>query len=232
MVAPLDLHGRQFGRWDVVSRAASAASGGTRWNCICQCGKRAAVFTSSLTRGLSTQCHSCANTRVWMNRKVARKPSERVAKWERSKEVKRLRWRRYRMYKAARAEFLLAGVDHDAAVVMARNKVKEAIGYSGEEPEMLRLGKLYSAPPRAELFDLSGQTFGKWSVLERRKATSQSSMWLCQCSCGRTRRAIESNALRAGRTRQCLLCQGDAVKKRWAGWRLSQESTSPKLEAT
>jgi hypothetical protein len=206
VVAPLDLHGKRFGRWDVLDRATNSKCGQTRWNCVCQCGKRAAIATASLTRGTSTQCHTCANLRVWKNRKTARTPSERIAKWERRKEVQRLRWRRYRMYKNARAELLLAGTPYEQACDLARERVRAAIAFEGDEPEMLKSRKRYAAPPRADLFDISGRTFGSWTVISKGASTTRSAQWVVRCVCG-TERVTDSYSLRSGRTTQCVKCQ-------------------------
>jgi hypothetical protein len=51
-----DLTGQQFGRWTVISRAASDHHNRYFWNCRCVCGGTAAVSSNSLRRGHSQSC--------------------------------------------------------------------------------------------------------------------------------------------------------------------------------
>jgi len=51
--------------------------------------------------------------------------------------------------------------------------------------------------------DLTGQTFGKLTVVERTENDSSNrTQWLCQCECG-NKKIIKSNNLRKGRTKSC-----------------------------
>lgn len=53
----IELAGRQFGEWAVIKKLARRdAYGQVRWVCICSCGTRKEVLTSSLTRGASQSC--------------------------------------------------------------------------------------------------------------------------------------------------------------------------------
>src|SRR5579859_4208619 len=47
----VDLSGKKFGRWTVISRLA-----GSTWNCRCDCGTKKSVYGSSLTLGKSISC--------------------------------------------------------------------------------------------------------------------------------------------------------------------------------
>lgn len=58
---------------------------------------------------------------------------------------------------------------------------------------------------RKPLFDLSGQRFGRWTVLhktESRSTYNSGACWLCRCDCG-TERAVDSKHLRDGRSASC-----------------------------
>jgi hypothetical protein len=50
---------------------------------------------------------------------------------------------------------------------------------------------------RGEFVDLSGERFGKMTVIKRVK-----SMWLCQCECGRQCK-VRTDALKSGNTKSC-----------------------------
>lgn len=52
--------------------------------------------------------------------------------------------------------------------------------------------------------DLTGQKFGRWTVISRApsKPNSQATYWLCDCQCGK-RKAVNSSALRGGISKSC-----------------------------
>lgn len=52
----IDLTGRQFGRWTVISRAENNAKGQARWLCRCSCGNEKVVLSGSLCNGTSKSC--------------------------------------------------------------------------------------------------------------------------------------------------------------------------------
>lgn len=54
----------------------------------------------------------------------------------------------------------------------------------------------------AKAKDMTGQRFGRWTVLERAGTGKRTALWLCQCECG-TRRVIQGGALRFGSTYSC-----------------------------
>lgn len=56
------------------------------------------------------------------------------------------------------------------------------------------------------VIDLTGQKFGRWTVLERAPKpegnTSTCAFWLCQCECG-NKKVVSSNSLRQGKSLSC-----------------------------
>ena len=51
--------------------------------------------------------------------------------------------------------------------------------------------------------DLTGQTFGKLTVVSfAGRSNSRSAMWLCKCDCG-TEKAVRGNSLTSGNTKSC-----------------------------
>lgn len=53
---PIDLVGQRFGRLIVVKRAPNSASGDTRWECLCDCGKTCAPQRTALRSGITKSC--------------------------------------------------------------------------------------------------------------------------------------------------------------------------------
>lgn len=70
--------------------------------------------------------------------------------------------------------------------------------------------------PRGTPLDLTGQQFGRWTVLGRHGATpSKAVTWWCLCDCG-TEAKVQSGNLRSGMSAQCRDCgyRQSAVKRR------------------
>lgn len=58
-----DLTGKRFGRWTVISRAENKGHH-TLWNCVCDCGKRKAVYGCHLVSGLSPSCGCLTRSKI------------------------------------------------------------------------------------------------------------------------------------------------------------------------
>jgi hypothetical protein len=61
----------------------------------------------------------------------------------------------------------------------------------------------------SKLIDITGQTFGAWTVIERGTSPTTSkngaAYWRCRCACGRIRN-IRGSSLRSGGTNGCAEC--------------------------
>lgn len=66
--------------------------------------------------------------------------------------------------------------------------------------------------PRSVKYDLTGQRFGRWSVVRRDGATNAYPLWLCVCDCG-TEKRVPTQHLTHGRSKGCRQCH-DAKAKR------------------
>ena len=67
----------------------------------------------------------------------------------------------------------------------------------------------------SNLIDLTGQKFGKWTVLERdlekqRQLKTNGSYWKCQCECGNIK-SVQSSKLRRGESKSCGQCQHNGM---------------------
>lgn len=63
-------------------------------------------------------------------------------------------------------------------------------------------------------FDLTGQRFGRLTVIERGENTRHNKMtWLCLCECGNTKHVIAGD-LKSGRTNSCGCLRKEATAKR------------------
>jgi len=57
----IDLTGQRFERLFVISRSENSKSGASKWNCICDCGKKTIVDSHNLRRGSTRSC-GCLDT--------------------------------------------------------------------------------------------------------------------------------------------------------------------------
>lgn len=60
----IDLIGRRFGRWSVISKAGNTVSGAALWLCTCDCGGRGTPSGHDLRAGKSTSCSMCSKART------------------------------------------------------------------------------------------------------------------------------------------------------------------------
>lgn len=74
---------------------------------------------------------------------------------------------------------------------------------------------------RIRFLDLTGQIFGRWTVLTHASKTDKSgnAYWLCQCACG-TQREVVGRSLTRGRSTSCG-CPTDRAQAEYGKWRSS-----------
>jgi len=70
-------------------------------------------------------------------------------------------------------------------------------------------------PHSTKRLDLTGQRFGKLTVLARAENQGGKTAWLCRCDCGREK-AVKTCSLRSGHTKSCgcLVGEDESAKKR------------------
>ena len=61
------------------------------------------------------------------------------------------------------------------------------------------------------MIDLTGQRFGKWTVIRFDHRKDSQYYWLCHCDCG-TERAVKAGALTSGRSKSCGCSRNTADK--------------------
>lgn len=78
MPAFIDLTGKRFSRWLVLSRVENNRHNQPRWNCLCDCGKEKYVVAGNLTSGVSKSC-GCLNIEVHRAVCIARNTTHGLA---------------------------------------------------------------------------------------------------------------------------------------------------------
>jgi hypothetical protein len=68
----IDLTGKIFGRWKVISKFASRRPGNTLWTCVCECGKVSQVDGWCLRNNGSKSCKGCSSRSDIVGRRFGR----------------------------------------------------------------------------------------------------------------------------------------------------------------
>lgn len=66
----------------------------------------------------------------------------------------------------------------------------------------------------ARFNDLTGKTFGRWTVLEKTRKQQRNQVYLCRCECGNMREVTQSN-LTQGKSQSCGCLQKELTSKRF-----------------
>lgn len=193
----------EYGRWTVLGRAADAvnAAGNRRvtWDCVCECGTRARVRGSSLLRGQSKSC-GCLRTEI-----VKRKNSSKGF------DLTGQTFGYLKVLGQGQSAILPSG--HKARTWLCEcrcgyvGRVRAKNLLNGHTKSCGCLGRALMREKRDAAFDMTGETVGRWTVVERAEDRTSSSgirvrQWLCRCSCG-TEKVVLATSLRQGTSRSC-----------------------------
>ena len=179
-----NLSGRRFGRWTVL-RQVESRKGKARWLSRCDCGKEAEVGGGNLLYGISTQCAACSG------RALIDLTGQKFGRWtvlseEQNRITHRSEGRWTTMWKCQ----CECG---EISLVSSGN--------------LRRKGSTQCNKCARGFEDLSGQRFGKWTVVGRsdKKVIPQIPLWICRCDCG-SEGLVRSVSLTAGKSKQCGKC--------------------------
>jgi len=179
-----NLTGQRFGRLVALRPIATPPGANTRWLCQCDCGGQAVVQTGNLIR--DTRSCGCLQreqkhdlTLQRFGRLVALRP---VALPKGKAKGKSRRW--------------LCQCDCGNTTVVGAYSL--AKGHSRSCGCLAR-----ELASQRQLRDLTGCTFGRWTVLHRVGSNRNGlAIWKCQCECGNVG-TVDSKTLRSGRSRSC-----------------------------
>lgn len=63
------------------------------------------------------------------------------------------------------------------------------------------------------IIDLTGQRFGRWTVIRRQGSSGGKALWLCMCDCG-NEGEVKSTNLRSGKSKSCGCYRKDTTSYR------------------
>lgn len=181
----IDLTGQTFGRLTVLNR--SEKKDGEReayWDCICECGKRIRTRGTMLRAGRAQSCGCLA----------AEKVSERQLI-----DISGLRFGRLivkdRCEKQGKVVYWNCLCDCGKTVEVSSQNLRygqtQSCGCLQREKTSL-----------ASVIDITGQRFGKLTVLSKADSKNGKAYWLCQCDCGK-KTTVAGHDLRNGDTQSC-----------------------------
>lgn len=193
-----DLTGMRFGELTVISRAENRISPCGKsivyWNCVCSCGNKKAVASTSLISGSAASC-GCG-------RYGARKTISSRSK--KADEIIGLKFGRLTVIERAPTITLPCG-----SSPLKFRCLCECGNYVDVTSYQLRSGGTKSCgclkiDAIKEMFtiDLTGKVFGRLTVVGKAQSKNQRVYWKCLCKCGSVV-CVESSNLRYGRTRSC-----------------------------
>ena len=192
--ARFDLTGNRYGLLTVVGRAEPLPGGdrdhGRRWDCVCDCGKKAVMKTEDLLSGHARSC-GCLKRRM--------RPGKRFGKLTLVSPAPVIHKMRYWNCRCDCGRELTVSVD---MLFRASNVCCECRDIS---------------KPKT---DLAGQVIGRLTVLMEVDPVTETTgarcrCWLCRCSCGHETVVREQNLVRRI-TRSCGCLQKEHARNmRW-----------------
>ena len=191
----IDLIGQKFGRLTVIERDYSKKNG-TYWLCQCECGNQKIVESRNLRRGLTKSC-GCLQK-------------------ERASEVSLIDLTGRNFGRLTVLKRDIKNTKNGAVLWVCQCECGNIISATGNH---LNQGHTQSCgclqkerTSEALLKNLTGQKFGKLTVLERDidKRNKEKVYWKCQCDCGNII-SVEGGQLKSGKTMSCgcLVSKGE-----------------------
>lgn len=174
-----NLTGTKIGKLLIIEDTGKRKNTSPVWKCICDCGNECEYSTKELLHQNRIECDKCTGKDISGMRSgklIALFPTEE-------------RW-------------------HNSVIWMCqcdcgnKYKVAQKLFKAGEVKSCGCLNKEIS---EKKIIDLTGQTFGKLTVIEKTNLRKDRSVvWKCKCSCGNQNFIyVDSHSLRKGNTLSC-----------------------------
>lgn len=186
-----DLTNQRFGKLTVLYRVEYSKKG-SYWLCQCECGNKTVVSASHLISNHTTSCGCQKRLKLLKDLTGKKFGMLTVLGYDRTEGKGHTYWKCQcdcGTIKSIRKDGLVSG-----AVI--------SCGCYNHK----KIGELTT-------IDLTGQTFGRWTVLKRSGSNQHNTaMWLCQCSCG-NQKIVLGTTLRKGQSKSCGCLQSAGQEK-------------------
>lgn len=189
-----DLAGEKFGRLTVL-KGIEPRNGRRYWLCRCSCGREKEILGYSLRNGKTRSC-GCLRIEMYHNRKLMDLTGHQYGKLTVLKEVDRRNNLRYWLCRCT------CGKKKEIPQTSLRSGLSKSCGGC--------------------LLDLTGQTFGRLTVLKEAKQRNKHRYWLCQCTCGHKKEISQPN-LRSKSTTSCGCLLKDIHRARRGAYLTGQQ---------
>ena len=176
--------GEKFGRWEVLGEAPKR-NRRRFWKCKCECGTIKNVSVRSLCIGTSKGCRKCNDAS-----RVIDLLGKTFGEWlviERDRCSDTTRW----ICKCSCGK--TASVSTQTLVRGASKRCKLCAGYVD--------------------FDLTGKTYGSFTVVRKTAEKNTKCYWDCVCKCGRKRKIPGSSLRSQGVRNKCIYCHNKYIIK-------------------
>ncbi len=184
MPAFQDLTGERFSRLEVLHKDRST-KGGTRWFCKCDCGNIKSILAPNLKSGDIKSC-GCLNKEF---EDFTNKVFGKLTAISRDYSENRIHW------------FCKCECGNIKSVGASDLKRGDTTSCGCYDKERRRKSK-----------DLTGQKFGRLTVISRHMTESRGVFWNCICDCGKEK-IVNSGHLKNGHTKSCGCIQDEIFKE-------------------
>ena len=192
----IDLTGKKFGRWTVLYKADSITEPSgrqvTMWHCRCICGTEKDIRSHSLISGTTLSCGCLKIERNCINRDLC---DQQFGRWTVLYKVPVVHKynRDIRMWHCK----CICGTEKDVSEASLINGKSKSCGCYRKEKVL----------ESVTYEDLSGRTYGYWTVVERVNdrfypSGGRAMMWKCRCICGQEH-IVAGNMLKSGISQSC-----------------------------
>lgn len=185
MAKPINLTGQRFGSLTVVDRAENNSKGNTQWNCICDCGGRKIVLGYDLTHGRTTTC----GCKLYLKDKPSPKRIDLVGQKFGKLTVTSLNEDKSKKGVLYWNCLCDCGNTFVASGSNLKNRNSSHCGCSK---------KIFSD----NFMDLTGQRYGRLTVVSLASHDNGIVFWNCVCDCG-SQKIAKASELRSGHTSSC-----------------------------
>jgi hypothetical protein len=169
MPALRDLTGKTVGMLVVVERAENNKHGGSMWLCRCDCGTEKVMYGNYLSTEKAASC-GCRRYRGHPNSNLQDLTGKTFERWTVIEKF--------------------GNNSNGAALWLCRCECgTEKVLYGGTlksgNTKSCGCSRRKSRRPSARFVDLTGHTYGDWTVIKRGdNSKSGSTRWWCRCACG------------------------------------------------
>ena len=209
----IDLTGQTFGMLTVINRAANVSSGKTAWNCKCSCGNEKIIRTGDLRAGkiVSCGCYGKQKRKEALNNKVTvstrranlvGKIFERLTVIEYDEETSNQKAQSGNKAAYWKCQCSCGNIISVRTAELNNGHVKSCGCLIKEQASKNMRNIVQPLGAKSRLIDLTGQKFGKLTVIKRAESDKIKPVWECLCDCGNIKN-INGNDLRQGVTKSC-----------------------------